>query len=179
MKKIIFIILLGFTCRMGISQVFNTGNLLDQGKFSAGVAPAYFINGTNGTPLLFLYGNYNLRNDIAFNLKIGSSISKAYFGAGMTWGLGNGFTLGTGVHNYDYFGIDLNVLYNAHLSKDARLFTGLNSSVLFASEARLPIWIPLGVEVNIRENLSFILETQIAITKPAYHIISAGVVYYF
>jgi hypothetical protein len=69
--------------------------------------------------------------------------------------------------------------YNAHISKDARIFTGLNSSVLFANEARLPIWVPLGVEVNIREKLSFILETQIAVSKPAYHIISAGVAYYF
>jgi hypothetical protein len=179
MKKTIILIFLGILSHTGFSQVFNTGNLTDQGKFSAGVAPAYFINGNSGTPLLLLYGNYALRNDIGLNLKIGSSLSKAYFGAAMTWGLGSNFTLGTGVHNFDYFGIDANLNYNIHLSKDSRLFTGLNASVLFESDTRLPLWVPLGVEVQIKDKLSFILETEIAVTKPAYHIISAGVAYYF
>ena len=179
MKKLFVYIILSILFRTGYSQVFNSGSLAEQGKFSAGIGPAYFINGSNGTPFLFLYGNYAIRNDIGLNLKIGAGLSKTYVGAAMTWDLGKNFTLGTGVHNFDYFGLDARLNYNIILPKDARIFTGLDASVLFASETRLPLWVPLGVEVKIREKLSFILETEIAITKPAYHIISAGVVYYF
>jgi hypothetical protein len=179
MKKLISIILFSLSLIHGFSQVFNSGYLSEKGKFSAGIEPAYFISGNSGTPLLFLYGNYGLRDDIGINLKVGTDFSKTYLGAAMTWDLGKNFTLGTGVHNFDFFGLDARLNYNIPLPKDARIFTGLDASVIFANEARLPLWLPLGVEVRIKDKLSFILETEIALTKPAYHIISAGVAYYF
>ncbi len=179
MRKISLLICFVLFAGISQAQVFNTGEMMPKGKFSAGLEPTYLINSDHGTLFLFVHGNYGLKNDIGLNFQVGAGGYDTYAGGGINWGLSKNFSLSTGVHYFGYFGLDGRLNFTVPIKDDARIYSGLDAEVNFGTDVRVPLWVPVGVEIRLRDKLAFSLESEIAITAPAYHLVGAGVIFYF
>jgi hypothetical protein len=178
MKKTILLVSIIFTCSVISAQVFNTGNTLQKGKVALGIEPAYLIDSYQGL-YLFLHGGVGITSGIDLGVKIGIGQTN-YFGADLEWRLAKNLSLATGAHSFGDFGLDGCLNYTIPLGSSARLFTGLDADINFGRDnLYVPIWLPLGVEVKMEKKLAFILETEIGLTSPAYHLIGGGVMIYF
>ncbi len=173
MKKFSVIIVGVLFSTMLSAQVFNTGETLKPKTFSLGIEPAYYLDDFK----LFLHGSYGIKKGIDVSMKLGLG-GETYFGADVEWALAPRISLATGAHVLGDFGLDGTILFSLPVRKDARVFTGVDMDIVFADEVVVPVWIPLGVELGIKNNMSFILEGEIPIID-ADPILGGGVVFYF
>ncbi len=65
------------------------------------------------------------------------------------------------------------------VAKNVNLFGGLDVDVVLGGNLFVPVWIPVGVEVELSGSMTFILEASVGITDPAAHMIGGGLVVYF
>jgi len=66
------------------------------------------------------------------------------------------------------------------LAKGARLSSGLDLDVNFPeNDTKFLLWLPIGIEVGLRKNMSFIFEAELGLTDPAYNLIGGGLNFYF
>lgn len=177
MKKIVLLVSTLFLFVSLQAQVFNTGTTLKKGTFSLGFEPAIYGN-TEGF-IMFFHGGYGLKPGIDLGISAGF-LNGEYFGADLEWGLGRYFSLTTGAHMYGDFGLDGTLNITFPIRSDSRIFTGVDMDINFPNDdISVPIWIPIGVELGLRRNMAFILEGEIAVSDPAYHVIGGGIVLYF
>jgi hypothetical protein len=47
------------------------------------------------------------------------------------------------------------------------------------SDSQVLLWVPVGLEIGLKSNMSFIFEAEIGLTDPAYHLIGGGLIFYF
>ncbi len=162
------------------AQMFNTGTTLKRSNFSLGLEPVVFIGGPSDGFNMFFHGGYGLTSGIDLGLKFGAG-NTTYFGADIEWALGRYASLTTGVRNFGSFGLDAAFNLTFPLTNGARIFTGLDMDIIFPenNEAVVPLWLPIGVEIGLRKNIAFILEAEIGLNDPAWHVIGGGVVFYF
>lgn len=170
------LILLGI-CSISFGQVFNTGQTLKPKAFSVGIEPAVVIGGPDF--ILFLHGGYGLTKGIDFGLTVGVLGPGEYFGADVEFAMGKNFSLAAGAHHYGVFGLDGTFNITFPIRQDVRLFTGADLDVNFGNDIDFLLWLPVGVEIGLRKNMSFIFEAEIGLTKPAYHLIGGGLNFYF
>ncbi len=160
------------------AQVFNTGSTLKPKTFSVGIEPSVIING-NADFMLFLHGGYGIKSGIDLGVTVGVLGPGNYFGADVEFALGKKMSLSFGAHNYGSFGLDGTYLITFPIRGDVRIFSGADLDVNFGNSTNFLLWIPIGVEVGLRKNMSFIFEAEIGLTAPAYHLIGGGVNFYF
>lgn len=161
------------------SQVFNTGQTLKPKVFSVGVEPAMLINGSSEF-MLFLHGGYGIRRGIDFGVKVGVLGPENYFGADLEFALAKNISLAVGAHDFGVFGLDGTLNFNIPIRSGIRLYSGLDLDVNFpTSDTDFLLWLPVGLEIGMGSNMSFIFEAEIALTDPAYNVIGGGVNFYF
>lgn len=179
MRKLIVAFLLVASSLISFSQVFNTGQTLKKGNFSAGFEPVVIMNG--GTDfILFVHGGYGLTKGVDFGVSIGVLGPDNYIGADVEFALARWTSVAVGAHHFGSFGLDGTFNFTFPIRKDVRVFTGADLDVNFNTDkTRFLLWLPVGVEVGLRKNMSFIFEASIGLTDPAYHLIGGGLNFYF
>jgi len=179
MKKLFIIPLLVILTQFSFGQVFNTGQTLKAKTFSVGFEPAVLINGSNEF-MLFLHGGYGLRSGIDFGLNVGVLGPETYIGADVEFAIAKRISLAVGAHDFGVFGLDGTLNFTIPIKSGVRLFSGLDLDVNFPEpETQFLLWLPVGLDIGIKKNMSFILEAEIGLTDPAYHLIGGGLNFYF
>lgn len=179
MKKIVISLLSVFFALNVQAQVFNTATTLKKNSFSIGIEPLIHIDGGNDGFMLFFHGGYGIKSGIDFGLKIGAG-ETTYFGADLEWALGKNISLTTGAHDFGDFGLDGALNFSFPITGGVDLYSGVDMDINFGeNEVYLPVWIPIGLEIGLRSNLSFLFESEIGLTDPAYHVIGGGLNFYF
>lgn len=180
MKKILFALSLVIVVQISQGQVFNTGQTLKAKTFSVGFEPAVLINGSNEF-MLFLHGGYGLRSGIDFSLNVGVLGPETYFGADVEFAIAKRISIAAGAHDFGVFGLDGTLNFTVPVKSGVRLFSGLDLDVNFPenSDTQFLLWLPVGLDIGIRKNMSFIFEAEIGLTDPAYHLIGGGLNFYF
>lgn len=179
MKKILIVFLALVVSLSATSQVFNTGQTLKPKQFSLGIEPAVLING-NANFIFFLHGGVGITKGVDFGLTLGVLGASNYFGADVEFAIGKHLSVAAGAHNFGVFGIDGTLNATFPIRKDVRIFTGLDTDINFpANDTQLLLWLPIGVEIGMRSNMSFIFEAEIGLNNPAYSLIGGGLNFYF
>ncbi|MDD2197474.1 MAG: hypothetical protein PHE03_02175 [Bacteroidales bacterium] len=178
-KKILTAFLAMVVSLSATSQVFNTGQTLKPRQFSLGIEPAVLIKG-NGNFILFLHGGAGITNGIDLGLTLGVLGPDNYFGANVEFAITRLLSIAVGAHNSNIFGIDATLNATFPIRKDVNIFTGADIDIDFPkNKAQLLLWLPIGVEVGLRNNVSFIFEAEIGLTDPAGSLIGGGLNFYF
>ncbi len=177
MKKVLLLVTLVIGAANLSAQVFNTGQTLKKRAISFGIEPVFYTQPNDFS--LFLHGGFGLKKGIDLAIKAGFG-DATYFGADIEFALGRRVSFAAGAHQYHDFGLDATLNFAIPIRRDVRLFTGLDSDIVFADDKTLfPLWIPFGVEVDLSGKMSFILEVEIGLNDPAYHILGGGLSFYF
>ena len=177
-KKIIFFACLYSFFSTVNAQIFNTSGTLKPGKFSAGFEPGVYVNGGT-SPNLFLYAGAGIVNGLDFGLKLGLFENDVYFGGDIEFALGKMFSISAGSHSWGDFALDATGLITFQLGKAVDLYTGLDMDVIFANDALIPLWIPIGIEVPLKSYMLFLFESEINVTDVGSHYIGGGLNFLF
>jgi hypothetical protein len=180
-KTIIFSILLLFTFLN--AQVFNTAQTLRSGKFNLGLEPTiYDMAGDNETSL-FIHGGYGISRGLDLGIKLGLGMNNTYFGADLEWmlrSLSPYISISAGAHIFNDLGIDGTLNITFPISKQVWLYSGLDMDIVFAeNDTHIPFWLPVGIEVGIKRNMTLILEVEVGLNDDAYNIFGGGINFYF
>lgn len=182
MKNLILAVALLFAITNLKAQVFGTAQTLKKGTGNFGILPTIVDNNGTNDFMLFLQGGYGLKSNIDLGIKLGLFADKAYLGADVEFALGKYFSVTTGAHTYDDFGLDATALCTLPLNNSVRITSGLDMDIVFAESQTLEyVWVPLNLEVSLKRNLIFIFEADIdtKLFDTGYNMISAGVQFYF
>jgi hypothetical protein len=182
MKKAFFFITM-IICTCLQAQVFNTAQTLRQGAFALGLEPAiYDLEGDNETAL-FLHGGYGISRGLDLGIKLGLGMEETYIGADLEWmlrALSPYISISAGAHMFNDVGIDGTLNFTFPLNKQLWLYSGLDLDIVFAeNDTFIPFWLPVGLEVAIRRNMTILLEVEIALNEEAYNIFGGGIQFYF
>ncbi|HON10056.1 MAG TPA: hypothetical protein PLE24_04250 [Chitinispirillaceae bacterium] len=183
-KEIVSLSVLIF-CFSTFSQVLNTGQTMRLGSFSLTASPlAYFDNGSLPDPGFHAMFGIGLpgKLDLSFNANFRHG-RNPLFGADIEWGILSGFpsfSFTTGIHGFNYAGIDLTANLTFPIRQVAAIYGGFDSDIDFAdSRVRIPVWGFGGVEVSIKRAFKIMMELDIAASKPAQHIMAIGIALFF
>ncbi len=161
------------------SQCFNTGEILKPNHFSTGISPL-IMNNTVG---VYLHGGYGISKQIDLALKYGIFEHYNYIGADMEWSLRRNnrmnLSLVTGAHSASYLGLDLGMLVSFPVKRNAIFFTGLDSDFNFNLNNDRFFWLPIGIEVNWRKEVSILLEADLPMVDFAPGMLGGGLALYF
>ncbi|MBN2486623.1 MAG: hypothetical protein JXB34_11675 [Bacteroidales bacterium] len=177
MKKLFILALVFFTFSAS-GQVFNTSSTLKRGRFSVGFEPGFNINGGSDFTL-FLHGGAGLTKGADLGIKVGLLRDETYIGGDVEFALGKRFSLSVGAHSYYELGLDGTALFTFPLKNGVSIYTGLDMDIDFYDEVQLPIWAPIGLEVNMGKNMRFLFEAEINLTDVGYHFLGGGLNFYF
>jgi len=101
-------------------------------------------------------------------------------GADLEFALAKNISLAVGAHDFGVFGLDGTLNFTIPIRSGIRLYSGLDLDVNFpTSDTDFLLWLPVGLEIGMGSNMSFIFEAEIALTDPAYNVIGGGVNFYF
>lgn len=180
MKKLLFITIVLFFSLIANSQVFNTSGILKTHHFSVGVEPVIFAEG-NTDFILFGHIGYGLAKKIDLSAKAGFLYNnQVYLGGDVEFGLNKHFSISAGAHQFGDFGLDMTFLGSWNLTKSAVLFGGIDADAMLPEgDVYFPLWMPIGVEIAIGKNTSFIMEADVALTPEAWHMFGGGLSVYF
>jgi hypothetical protein len=180
MKKLLATLTLTMLVGISSAQVFNTGQTLKAKTFSVGFEPAVLINGSNEF-MLFLHGGYGLKSGIDFGLNVGVLGPENYFGADVEFAIAKRISISAGAHDFGAFGLDGTLNFTIPIKSGIRLFSGLDLDVDFPenNDTQFLLWLPVGLDIGIKKNMSFIFEAEIGLTDPAYNLIGGGLNFYF
>jgi hypothetical protein len=177
MKKLL-ILALGIITLSLNAQVFNTSSTLKRGQFSAGFEPGLYIDGGNDFTL-FLHGGAGLASGVDLGIKVGLLEGTTYFGGDVEFALGKRFSISAGAHSEDVFGLDGTALFTFPLRKGIHLYTGLDADIDFYDDVAMPLWVPLGLEIGMNKNMTFLFESEINLTDAGRHFLGGGLNFYF
>lgn len=177
MKKLFFSLLLFAVSFSVYSQVFNTGQTLKPKAFSVGIEPAVILSG-DADFILFLHGGVGVVKGVDLGLSLGVLGPANYFGANVEFALGKQMSFAAGAHDYGVFGLDGTFNITFPIRQDIRIFTGGDLDLNFGDKTQFLLWLPVGLEIGIRKNVSFIFEAEVGLTDPAYHLIGGGLNFY-
>lgn len=178
MKKLLLLFVASIVFVGVNAQVFNTGQTLKQGTLSLGVNPVFMDNGPSDGLNVYFHGGYGLKKGIDFGIKLGVGNTR-YIGADLEWALGKNFSLTTGGHLFNDFGLDAALLGTFPVRKDTDIYFGVDTDIVFGDDVTIPIWVPVGIELGLSSRMALILEGEIAVVDDAYHIFGGGLNFYF
>ncbi|HEX2936310.1 MAG TPA: hypothetical protein VHO72_13235 [Bacteroidales bacterium] len=180
MKKLKLALIVLFFPAMAFCQVFNTASTLAPGKFSLGVNPVVYDNDFG----LFLHGGVGIKPGVDLAMRYGFLEGEDYFGADIEWRLLGGgkpgISLITGAHKYWRGGLDLGLNISFPITSGVSLYTGLDMDINFWPDNTIvPVWLPVGVEIPLKSNISFMFEAEIPLSDEARSIFGGGLAFYF
>jgi hypothetical protein len=176
MKKITFFLVLICLATTLNAQVFGTAGTLSPGKFALGINPVFYGDNLG----LYLRGGVGITHGIDMELKYGFFENEGYFGADLEWKLLSGkpsLSLVTGAHHWGEMGLDLGLNLSFPINRNVNIFTGIDSDIYFDPNKGF-VWLPIGVEIYLRRNMSLIFEGDIPLN---HHdgIFGGGLAFYF
>lgn len=189
MKKIISVMVIAFFFTLSVNaQVFNTGETIKPGEVSVGVSPTYY-NTASGTMALFLYAGYGISSSWDFGFRYGLFDGVNYIGADIESCIYNqnnlSVSLTGGIHGWKDVGIGVDGIFNLTLQvEQLEFYSGLDADINFmkAPDERNSItklWIPIGFNANIMDNLELLLEANVPVSDNNNAIYCGGLVLYF
>lgn len=177
--KNFILVLIVLSCLSLNAQIFSTAKVLSPLKFSAGIAPAYF----NDNMALFMFFEGGIIKGLDFELKYGVVEGNDYVGADLEWRLYASkpfnFSLTTGFHVYGDPGADVAANLSFRIINNVALYTGLDSDFNFGNDVYVPLWLPVGVKINVHDQVAFIFEGEMPLNEESFAIIDGGVRVYF
>ncbi len=175
MKKLLTLIIL--CCLLPLSmhaQIFNTSSTLKPGRFNVGFEPGIYAGG-DADFTLFLHGGVGLTKGADLGLKLGVLSGNVYFGGDVEFCLNRYFSFSAGAHSWGNFGLDFTGLVTLPIRNVAKFYTGLDADIIFSEpDTKIPLWIPLGLEIPLRSNMYFHFETEINVSEYGSHFIGGG-----
>lgn len=181
MNKILFTLIFSSILANATAQSFNTGKLLDRGSYSLGANPLF--TGSNNAFSMYLHGGAGLSEKVDFAVRYGIFEGDDYFGADFEWGLyytpAIQLSLVTGAHVQRDMGLDAGLCLSFSLTPEIYLFSGMDMDIEFDAETEFFTWIPIGLEIYLRRQLSLIMEADLAISEFAPNLFGGGVAVYF
>ncbi len=178
MKKLLLIFPIWLIALALNAQVFNTSSTLKRGSFSAGFEPGVYTDNNNFS--LFLHGGIGITSGTDLGVKLGVLNGNTYLGGDVEFALGKRFSLSAGAHSWNNFGLDATGLFTFPIVKNAKLYTGLDMDILFpTNDVLIPLWVPLGLEIGVKSNMSFLFEAEISLTNVGSHYFGGGLNFYF
>ncbi|MBR8537143.1 hypothetical protein KDU71_16355 [Carboxylicivirga sediminis] len=181
MKKLILIALLFGTAWVANAQVFGSPQMVGKGKGNFGMMPTLLVTNGNDQLMLFMNGGFGIAQGIDLGMKLGVLGNSNFVGMDLQFSKSKNFSFAAGIHSFNDVALDLTGLLSFNVGKGARLSTGLDADIVFANTTRMPVWIPINLEIWIKENMTFMLEADIdtKLFSNSYHLISVGVQVYF
>jgi hypothetical protein len=165
------------------AQVFNTAQTLRQGKFSLGLEPTIYDREGDNETAFFIHGGYGINRGLDLGIKLGLGMDETYIGADLEWmlrALSPYISISAGAHMFHDVGIDGTLNVTFPLNRQLWLYTGLDMDIVFGEDdTYIPFWLPVGLEVAIRPNMTIILEVEAGLNDEAYHIFGGGILFYF
>ncbi|MFP4547984.1 MAG: hypothetical protein ACLFQM_07610 [Fidelibacterota bacterium] len=179
MKKISLILLAVFLVSGLNAQVFNTGNTLSKGKFSATGAPVF---GDGETMLIGKIG-YGIKygTDMAVTMGFGDV---SYLGVDFEKVLGLEdldnlvMSFSGGVHHSGGFGLDGTLNLTVPLDRSLHLYSGIDLDLILTDGSGVPIYLFIGAEYTMKRKLTLIGEVDLGIND-AGNMLGIGLCYYF
>ncbi len=178
MKKLAIIIITLILGQKISAQVFNTAEILKQGTFSVGVEPMILAR-SGSDYMLFAHVGYGLTKDIDIAAKAGVLGGANYLGGDMEVSFMKNLSLSAGAHIWGDFGFDATLLGTYDLAKNVNLYGGLDGDLDFGNRPYLNLWVPIGVEVALGNNMAFLMEASVGVTNSAPHMFGGGINVYF
>jgi hypothetical protein len=178
MTRYFFTVIFSMSVLIGSSQVFNTSQTLKEGTFSFGIEPLLIASG-NGDFVLFGHAGYGLVPGVDLGLKVGVFGGSTYVGADVEFAFVKNFSISAGAHATGIFGLDATLIGSFPLASNVNFYAGADADLNFGNDLTLPLWIPLGLEVQLNKNMAFLFEALPGITQSAPHLIGGGVMVYF
>ena len=163
MKRLFLIATFVALCATSKSQVFETAQTLSPKQFSLGVLPTH-TEGNLDEIIYFLQGECGLKQGIDLGLTMGSDFANVnYLGADIEWAFRENLSVSAGMHKYGDWGCDLTGLYTFNIIDKVHLTTGLDFDYYFIAHKsnRLQTWLPINIELNLRENLFLTTELRV------------------
>ncbi len=200
MKKIILLIaILSLTATFGKAQTMfgNTALTLKKKVFSIGVNPVYAVDENNFDPAFvptpqqlayFFHLGYGTTHSTDIGVNIGKAWGKMYYGFDFETALINSgkiFISGTlGGHYWHRAGADVNLIASVKFS-DFYLTSGIDADIEPYKKSNgqvvvyIPAYVPVELEFNPSPKFAVNLEVNIAVNKPAFTTVGAGINFYF
>lgn len=153
-----------------------------------GLEPTMHVDGGANGLIFFVHAGYGFKSGIDGNIRFGAG-NPSYVGADIEFALARRVSLSVGAHKFGDFGLDGTLNAVIPIRRDVRLFTGLDSDIIFTDkindegeeelDIKVPFWLPIGLEVGLSKSMNLIFEAEIGLNSPAYHVIGGGVNFYF
>ncbi|MGQ1784068.1 MULTISPECIES: hypothetical protein [unclassified Saccharicrinis] len=183
MKKLLLTSAILFLAITINAQIFGTAQTLSTKKFNVGIMPAVIVNEGAQEYFLFIQAGYGLASGVDLGLRFNVFSENTYLGADLEFALKRNLSVATGFHSFNNdLGLDLTGLLTIPLNQSARLTSGLDMDIIFMDgENKAPLWIPINFEVDLKRNMTFMLEADIdtKLLDESYHVLSAGIQFYF
>lgn len=181
MKRILIHILLLIGSTTLYSQQFNTAKILAPRHITAGVNPVFFDKNELQSGI-FLHGGIGLNRKTDLAIRFGVVEGKDYFGGDIEWMLRKterlSLSLITGMHVQYFIGLDAGLTASFPISKDILFFSGIDIDLNFERDIQHYTWVPIGLEVFIRKDISLIVEIDVPMSDWAWSIYGGGLVMY-
>ncbi len=173
------LIVIGILITTVNAQVFNAGNTLSKGKFSATGAPVFYDGGT----LLLGKIGYGIDwgTDLSLNMGFGD---QSYLGVDaekiLTWEDLDNLTMSyaVGLHYSSGFGLDGNLNLTVPLDKSLDIYSGLDMDIQLTDGSAIPIYWFVGAEYVIKRRLALLGELDFGLSD-AGNMLGFGLCYYF
>lgn len=178
MKKLILFFTVLVVSTGAFAQVFSTAETLKPGTFSFGIEPMIIASGSSDF-ILFGHVGYGIAKGVDLGAKVGILGGATYVGADMEFAFLKNFSLSAGAHAAGDFGLDATFIGTYTMAKNVNLYGGADLDINFGGNVYVPVWLPIGVEVQLSKSMAFLFEAEIGITSGANHKFGGGVNIYF
>ncbi|WP_421920603.1 hypothetical protein [Marinifilum sp.] len=179
MRKTIILILLMSAAFLTKAQVFNTSRILKGGEAAIGFEPSLLVYDGDTDFMMFFHAGVGLGQNIDLGAKFGAFGNENFYGGDLEFGFSKTLSLSAGAHHFHDFALDGTANVTVPLARGTNLITGLDMDIVFGNTSKIPLWIPLGIQVSVGNGWSLIMESEIELTDEAYHYFGVGMAYGF
>ncbi len=181
MRSLLVLFILNLSIFTLSAQQFNTARILNPREISGAITPVVYNKGFDQIGI-FLNGGFGLSHTTDIAVRYGVLEGQDYIGADIEWAIKKSekisFSLMSGMHKKDFFGLDAGLAASFPLGSNIYIFSGVDVDVNFEREIQHYIWIPIGIEAYWRKNFSVIFEIDLPMSEWAGDMFGGGIILY-
>lgn len=184
MKRTLYTFLLIFVASIAtFAQVSNTATTLSKGSISATINPVILVDNDNDLAFFFL-GGYGIAPGLDVGAHLGINYyNDNYFGVDIEYMLQMGspsVSVSGGIHSTGEIGFDATLNVTVPIERVFNLYGGIDVDIIPENDNNsLPAWVFLGMEFNLKKNISILFEADIEINDNAGTMLGGGLQFYF
>ena len=181
MRKLLFVLCVIMIPTVVGAQVFDTGEILRNGKSSAGFNGIFRLREGNEEFFLYFHFNYGLPGRFDLGARVSVVGEETYFGADIEWKLTRRYhavalSIATGAHNFYNFGLDGTLNLGVAMSRNSSIYLGIDMDIEFVnSETSVPYWVFIGTEIGISRKAALFLEADGGMNDEADNVVCVGI----